>query len=99
MAFSGKKRSKTREKSYPSPTNYKTMTIYDVYSNSGESEQYFNVTAAKKWMKEHANKGEEVRGTKTKVYSTGEWVNCGEITLTGSNRCHIVGGSKNSNQY
>lgn len=30
--------------------------------------------------------GFEVSGSKTKVWSNGDWENCGEITLTGSNK-------------
>ena len=32
----------------------------------------------------------EVYGSKIKIYSEGEWVNCGAINLTGSNKTFIA---------
>ena len=64
------------------------MTLYYV----GE-EEFTSLSAAKKRMRETGKEGEKV-----KVYADGEWVPCGPIALTGSNRCHIVG-TRNSNSY
>ena len=53
------------------------MTQYVVINNeTGYYEEFFNLTAAKKAMKEN-----NAKGSKFKIYSDGEWVNCGEITL------------------
>ena len=53
------------------------MTQYVVINNeTGYYEEFFNLTAAKKAMKEN-----NAKGSKFKIYSDGEWVNCGEIPL------------------
>ena len=41
-------------------------------------------------MKEHNAKGQ-----KFKIYSDGEWVDCGEIKLKGSNKTFIANSPKN----
>lgn len=64
------------------------MTIYDV-----GDERFFSLREAKAEMKRTGNKG-----YKTKVYSDGESIFCGEIDLNGSNRCYIAG-VRNSNSY
>ena len=67
------------------------MTIYSVYDKtSKESETYYSLSAAKKAMKELIKQGHEVSGSKTKIYSNGDWIPCGEITLTGSNKTFIA---------
>lgn len=63
------------------------MTTYSVYNKTTqEAETYYSLSAAKKRMKELMKQGFEVSGSKTKVWSNGDWENCGEITLTGSNK-------------
>ncbi len=64
------------------------MTIYYV----GEKE-FGTLKAAKAEMK---RTGEP--GVKVKVWANGDWENCGEIKLKGSNRCHIEG-ARRSHQY
>lgn len=67
------------------------MTIYSVYDKTTkESETYYSLSAAKKAMKELIKQGHEVKGSKTRVYSNGDWVNCGEITLSGSNKSFVA---------
>lgn len=64
------------------------MTLYTV-----GNEEFFSVKDAKVEMRRTGNKG-----YKTKIYANGDSVFCGEITLNGSNRCHIAG-SRNSDCY
>lgn len=67
------------------------MTLYNVTDNtSKESETFFTATAAKKWMRERIKQGHEVYGSKTKVYSNGDWVPLGEINLNGSNKAFVA---------
>lgn len=58
--------------------------VYD--ETTKESETFCSLTAAKKWMRERIKQKHEVSGQKYKVYSDGEFVNCGSISLTGSNK-------------
>ena len=46
--------------------------------------------AAKKAMKEH-----NARGSKFKIYSNGDIVDCGDITLKGSNKTFIANSPRN----
>lgn len=73
------------------------MTICHVYSKSaGYDEELFSVAAAKKEMKRLIKEGHtDVHGNKTKVWANGEWENCGEITLTGSNATFIANSPRN----
>lgn len=57
------------------------MTIYHVFNESGYSEEFHSLASAKKAMKKN-----NAKGTKTKVYSNGDWIPCGEILLKGSNK-------------
>lgn len=62
------------------------MTLYSVYDNTTkEATTHYTLTAAKKHMRAIMAQGHEASGSKTKVYSNGDWVPCGEITLKGSN--------------
>ena len=54
--------------------------VYD--ETTKESQTFYALIAAKKWMKERIKQGHEVRGQKYKVYSDGDFVNCGTISLT-----------------
>lgn len=70
------------------------MTIYSVtWEENGERkyEDVYTLSAAKKLMRQH----DGAKGMKTKVYSNGEWVNCGEITLNGSNATYIANSPRN----
>ena len=53
--------------------------VYD--ETTKESETFCSLTAAKK---------HEVSGQKYRVYSDGEFVNCGSISLTGSNKSFVA---------
>ena len=67
------------------------MTIYSVYDKTTkESETYYSLSAAKKAMKELTKQGHEVVGDKTRIYSNGDWIPCGEITLSGSNKSFVA---------
>ena len=67
------------------------MTQYLVYDESSkESETFYSVSPAKRWMKERMKQGHEVSGSKTKIYSNGDWVPCGKIRLTGSNKVYVA---------
>ncbi len=62
--------------------------VYD--ETTKESQTFYALTAAKKWMKERIKQGHEVRGQKYKVYSDGDFVNCGTIRLTGNNKSFVA---------
>ncbi len=50
------------------------MTMYGVCdSTTKESETFFTLTLAKKWMRERMKLGHEVSGSKTKSYSNSDW--------------------------
>ncbi len=67
------------------------MMMCSVYDKTTQkSETFCSVAAAKKRMKQLLKEGHEVSGSKTKVYSNGDWVPCGEITLTGSNAVFVA---------
>lgn len=67
------------------------MTQYSVYDETTqEHETFYTVTPAKKWMRERIKLGHKVSGSKTKIYSNGDWVNCGTINLTGHNKNFIA---------
>lgn len=55
--------------------------------------EFFSLKQAKEEMKRTGKPG-----TKYKVYSNGDFVNCGSIKIKGSNKC-IVRGERNSNSY
>lgn len=65
------------------------MTIYYVGMD-------FSTTSLKEAKAEMRRTGKS--GQKVKVYADGEWIPCGEITLSGSNKCHVVG-ARNCNSY
>ena len=69
-------------------TIMKQYSVFDKTSN--ESELFFTLTQAKKWMRERMKLGHEVSGSITKVWSNGDWEPCGEIKLTGTNKTLIV---------
>ena len=61
------------------------MRIYEVINDKGYQERFYNLTDAKKAMKTH-----DARGYITKVYSNGDWVDCGEIRLKASNKAFVA---------
>lgn len=67
------------------------MTEYFVYNHEeGYSESFYTLKEAKKAMREHNAKGEKIR-----IYSNGDWVNCGEILLRGSNKSFVANSPRN----
>ena len=67
------------------------MTQYSVFDKTTqEYDTFYTVSPAKKWMRERIKLGHEVTGSKTKIYSNGDWVNCGAINLEGTNKTFIA---------
>ena len=62
--------------------------VYD--ETTKESETFYSLTAAKKWMRGRMKQGHKVSGQKYKVYSDGDFVNCGPISLTGCNKSFVA---------
>lgn len=62
------------------------MTEYVVTNHrEGYQEVFYNLSAAKKAMKEHNATGEKI-----KVWSNGDWEPMGPIVLKGSNKAFIA---------
>ena len=71
------------------------MRIYTVSNDQGYREDFYNLPAAKKAMKEH-----NAKGFITAVSSNGDWEPMGEIKLKGSNASMLAGATKqNTNNY
>lgn len=67
------------------------MTVCNVIDKTtNESEVFYSLSAAKKWMRERLKQGHEVSGSKTRIYSNGDWVPCGEIKLSGNNKDFVA---------
>lgn len=67
------------------------MTIYSTFDHTTqESGEFCSCAPAKKWMKERNALGHETSGSITKVYSNGDWIPCGPITLKASNKVYIA---------
>lgn len=67
------------------------MTIYTVINQDlNYIEDFYNLSDAKKAMKKY-----NAKGYKTKIYSNGEWIPCGEISLNGNNKTFIANSQKN----
>lgn len=62
--------------------------VYD--ETTKESETFFTLTGAKKWMRQRKKLGHEVSGSRHKIYSNGDTVNCGRINLDSDNRSMIA---------
>lgn len=62
--------------------------VYD--ETTKESEEFYTLTAAKKWMKERMKQNHSVTGSKVRVYADGDMVNCGKINLTGDNKSFVA---------
>lgn len=62
------------------------MKVYTVVNRSENyCEDFYSLPAAKKAMKEH-----NAKGYICKIYSNGDFVNCGEIQLKGSNKTFVA---------
>lgn len=71
------------------------MTVYHVWNDeTGYSEEFHSLSAAKKAMKEH-----NAQGSKTKVWSNGDWEPCGPIVLKGSNKTFIANAGMTKANY
>ena len=71
--------------------------VYDL--STKESETFFTLTAAKKWMRERQKQGHVVEGSKYKVYSNGDTVNCGKVNLKGSNKSFVANSKQSKPGY
>lgn len=62
------------------------MKVYTV-TNSSENycEDFYSLSEAKKAMKEH-----NAKGYIYKIYSNGDFENCGEIKIKGSNKTFVA---------
>ena len=71
------------------------MTICYIHwkdeNGQDQRDEVYSVSEAKKIMKAHPG----ATGNKVKVYSNGDWVNCGEIKLKGSNKSFIANSPRN----
>ncbi len=71
------------------------MKVYTVVNRSDNyCEDFYNLTEAKKAMKEH-----NAKGYIYKIYSNGDFVNCGEITLKGNNKTFIANSKQTTKNY
>ena len=62
--------------------------VYD--ETTKDSQTFYSLTSAKKWMRERLKQGHMVNGQKYKIYSNGDFVNCGTISLTGNNKSFVA---------
>ena len=71
------------------------MTICYIHwkdeNGQDQKDEVYSISEAKKIMKAHPG----ATGNKVKVYSNGDWVNCGEIKLKGSNKSFIANSPRN----
>ena len=71
------------------------MKIYIVTnSDTNYSEEFYNLTSAKKAMKEN-----NAKGYIYKIYSNGDMVSCGEIKLNTSNKTYIANSKQTTKGY
>lgn len=77
--------------------NMTVCTVFDKATN--ESDTFYSLTGAKKWMKERMKLGHGVEGYKYKVYSNGDTVNNGRIVLQGSNKSFVANSKQKKPGY
>lgn len=71
------------------------MKVYTVINRSENyCEDFYNLTEAKKAMKEH-----NAKGYIYKIYANGDFENCGEIVLKGSNKTFIANSKQKVKNY
>lgn len=71
------------------------MKVYTVINRSENyCEDFYNLTKAKKAMKEH-----NAKGYIYKIYANGDFENCGEIVLKGSNKTFIANSKQKVKNY
>ena len=71
--------------------------VYD--ETTKERETFYTLTAAKKWMRELMKKDHKVSGQKYRIYSDGEFVNCGSINITGNNKSFVANSKQTKSGY
>jgi hypothetical protein len=71
------------------------MKQYTVVNNeTGYNEDFYNLQSAKKAMKEN-----NAKGFITEIRSNGDWINCGEIKLKGSNKTFVTNTKQTKMNY
>ena len=76
------------------------MTIYTTFDKTiKEREEFYNVSGAKKWMRERIKMGHDVTGSKTKVWANGDWELMGKIELNGTNKVFIANAGMTKANY
>lgn len=67
------------------------MTIYTVINiESNYIKDFYNLSSAKKAMKEH-----DAKCYKTKVYANGKYTHCEEVLLNENNKTFVANSQKN----
>ena len=67
------------------------MTVCTVFDKTtGEREEFYTLTPAKKWMQERMKLGHEVSGSRTKFYANGDFESLAPIQLKGNNRAFVA---------
>lgn len=76
------------------------MTIYTTFDKTiQERKEFYNVSSAKKWMRERIKMGHDVTGSKTKLWANGEWEPMGKIKLNGINKVFIANAGMTKANY
>lgn len=71
------------------------MKLYTVANKEvNYYEEFYNLTSAKKAMKEH-----NAKGYIYKIYSNGDMVACGEIKLNSTNKTYIANSKQTTKGY
>lgn len=71
------------------------MKVYLIVNEEENyNEEFYNLTSAKKAMKEH-----NAKGYIYKIYSNGDMVSCGEIAIKSNNKTFIANSKQNIKSY
>lgn len=71
------------------------MKVYLVVNREENyNEEFYNLTSAKKAMKEH-----NAKGYIYKIYSNGDMVSCGEISIKSNNKTFVANSKQNIKSY
>ena len=71
--------------------------VYD--ETTKESEVFYTLTAAKKWMRERMKKDHKVSGLKYRITADGDVFNCGSIKLKGNNKSFVANTKQRKEGY
>lgn len=76
------------------------MTIYLTFDKTTkEREEFYNVSGAKKWMRERIKIGHDVTGSKIKVWANGNYEPIGKIELNGTNKVFLANAGMSKANY